>query len=75
MAGVPARSVLAALLAGVLAGSPASGSDKEARLALSDRSELARDRTFISFKSKSQTIEDCKQRVSGIAARSSVLRA
>jgi len=47
MAGVPARTVLAALLAGTFAGIPASASDKEVRVELTGRIEpsckLARD--------------------------------
>jgi len=76
MAGVPARAVFADLLSGVFPGSPASGSDKEeARIALIARIELSRDGTFGSSQSRSQTIEVWNQRVSGVAARSSVLSA
>jgi hypothetical protein len=39
MAGVPARSVLAALLAGVFAGLPASASDKEVQVELTGKIE------------------------------------
>jgi len=73
MAGGPARTVLAALLAGIFAGLPASASDKEVQVERACK--LARDGTFASSQSQSQKIELCNQRVSGVAVRSSVLSA
>jgi len=75
MAGVPARTVLAALLAGIFAGLPASASDKEVQVELTGRIEpsckLARDGVSGTSPSHSETIELCNQCVSGVAVRSS----
>ncbi len=73
MAGVPGRTVLAALLAGTFAGIPARASDKEMQVELTDRIEpsckLARDGVSGMAPSHSEKIELCNESVSGVAVR------
>jgi len=73
MAGVPARTVLAVLLAGTFAGIPASASDKEVQVELIGEIEptckLARDGVSGMAPSHSEKIELCNERASGVAVR------
>jgi len=73
MAGVPARTVLAALLAGTFAGIPASASDKEVQVELTGRIEpsckLARDSNRDFLLSISERPQLANRRLCDVAVR------
>jgi len=68
MAGVPARTVLAALLAGVFAGIPASASDKEVQVELTGRTEPSCAADSEPPPPISAKIRHCNQRICGGAS-------